>query len=126
MSEMAGMAMSDKASSMDVDMNMKTAGNVGVSSNMTSAMTSNNTIIKNVTEYQTAQSLAARALEIFNKNLSPIAPPKVAAANAQIEKDLVQLKNAIDNKVQFMGVMKLVHVQLHPALITTYNLQLKS
>ncbi|HJT49109.1 MAG TPA: hypothetical protein VJ729_13080 [Nitrososphaeraceae archaeon] len=39
---------------------------------------------------------------------------------------LNQLKAAIDNKAPFMDVMKIVHVQLHPTLITDYHLQLQS
>jgi hypothetical protein len=42
--------------------------------------------------------LAVQAQEVFNKNLKPIAPPNAAYTNAQIEKDLDQLKAAIDNK----------------------------
>jgi hypothetical protein len=78
MSNMAGMAMSGKESAMN--MNTMTKGNAGMSSKM--AMTSTNTI-KNVTDYQTAQSLAAKAVEIFNKNLKPIDSSKLTTANTQ-------------------------------------------
>ena len=64
-------------------------------------------------------------VDILNKNLKPISPPNAASANAQVEKYLSQLKTAIDNKAPFMDIMKLVHVQIHPILITTYNLPLK-
>jgi hypothetical protein len=47
------------------------------------------------------------------------------AANTKIENDLNQLKTAIDNKAPFADVMKIVHVQLHPTLITDYHLQLE-
>jgi hypothetical protein len=111
---------------------MKTDDNATMSSKMTAgAMTrsgnnnSGNAIIKNITEYHTTQSLAAKAQEVFSKNLKPISPPNAASANAQIEKDLSQLKTAIDNKAPFMDIMKIVHVQIHPILITTYNLPLK-
>ena len=57
-----------------------TSGNGGMSSNMASAVAmtttsgnTNNSIIKNITEYQTAQSLATKAQEVFNKDLKPIA-----------------------------------------------------
>ena len=79
MSTMAGMAMPNKGDSTNMNMNMKgDAGNGGMSSNMTSAvaMTTsghNTSIIKNITEYQTAQSLATKAQEVFNKDLKPIA-----------------------------------------------------
>jgi hypothetical protein len=111
---------------------MKTNANAIMNSKMTAgAMTTignnnnNNAVIKNITEYQTAQSLAAKAQDILNKNLKLTTPPKAASANAQIEKYLNQLKTAIDNKAPFMDIMKLVHVQFHPLMITTYNLQLK-
>jgi hypothetical protein len=115
---------------MSINTNMKTNDNATMSSKMTAgAMTTSgndnngNAIIKNITEYHTARSLAAKAQEVFDKNLKPISPPNVASANAQIEKDLSQLKTAIDNKT--MDIMKIVHVQIHPILITTYNLPLK-
>lgn len=123
MSNMAGMAMAGNGASMN--MNMNSTGNSGMTSNM-ATMTSSNTI-KNVTDYQTAQSLAAKAQEVFNKNLKPIATsPKLTAANTGVEKDVNQLKAAIDNKASFNDIMKLVHIQLHPTLITAYNLQLKT
>lgn len=129
-SKMAGMTMSGKEGSMNnmnINIDTKPAGNAGMSSNMTMSMANGNTI-KNMTDYQTAQSLAAKAQDIFNKNLKPLAAAtsKVTAANAQVGKDLGQLKTAIDNKAPFMNIMKIVHLQLHPTLITAYNLQLKS
>jgi hypothetical protein len=64
----------------------------------------------------------------LNKNLKPLAAAisKVTAANTQVEKDLGQLKSAIDNKAPFMDIMKVVYLELHPTLITAYNLRLKS
>jgi hypothetical protein len=130
MSSMAGMAMPGKGASSSMNMNntknMKSTANSGMSSNMAASMTNSNAV-KNLTNYQTAQSLAAKAQELFNKSLKPIATsPKIANANVQIERDLSQLKTAIDNKAPFMDIMNLVHVQLHPTLITAYNLKLKS
>jgi hypothetical protein len=124
------MANPGKGSSMNMNNNMKTDANATMSSKMTAgAMTTggnnNNAITKNITEYQNAQLLAAKAQEVFNKNLKPIAPPNAASANTQLDKDLSQLKTAIDNKASFMDIMKIVHVQIHPLLITTYNLHLK-
>ena len=136
---MAGMAMPGKGTSMNMNMNnnMKTDANATMNSKMamgamTTSGNNNNAVIKNITEYQTAQSLVAKAQEVFNKNLKPIAgatsnkvTAAAASANAQIEKDLSQLKTAIDNKAPFMDIMKIIHVQTHPLLITTYNLPLK-
>jgi hypothetical protein len=113
MSSMAGMAMSVKEASSST-MNMSTSGGNG------------NNAIKNITEYQTAQALARIAKDVFNKSLKSTAPSILKAANAEIENDLDQLKAAIDNKAPFMDVMKIVHIRLHPILVTAYDLQLTS
>jgi hypothetical protein len=131
MTKMAGMTMSGKESSMNnmgINIDTKPADDAGMSSNMTMSMANRNTIIKNMTYYQTAQSLAAKAQDIFNKNLKPLAAAssKVTAANSQVDKDLDQLKTAIDNTAPFMDIMKIVHLQIHPTLITAYNLKVKS
>jgi hypothetical protein len=126
----AGMAMSVKEASspMNMSTNMNT-GNTSTSSRMAMASSSNS--IKNMTEYQTAQAFVDKAQEIFNKYLKSsarITTPKVTAGagNAQVEEDIIQLKSAIGNKAPFIDILRIVHVQLHPTLITAYNLQLKS
>ena len=116
MSNMAGMAMAEKEASPSSTTN---------SSNMTMSSSGDNAI-KNVTEYQTTQALASKTKEVFNNNLKSTAPSTLKAANTEIENDLNQLKAAIDNKTPFIDVMKIVHIQLHPTLITAYNLQLES
>jgi len=132
MSNIAGMAMAVKeASSSSSSMNTSTTmnmgnNNTGMSSNMTMHSSSGNNAIKNIAEYQTAQALAVIAEEVFRKDLDPIAPYTLKDANTEIQNDLNQLKAAIDNKAPFMDVMKIVHIQLHPTLITAYHLQLKS
>jgi hypothetical protein len=125
---MAGMAMSVKeASSPSSPMNMSTntdMGNNHSGTNTHMAMTnSNNNNIKNMTEYHTAQALASKAIEVFDKNLKSTAPSILKAANAEIENDLNQLKAAVDNRAPFMDVMKIIHVEPHPTLITAYHLQ---
>jgi hypothetical protein len=132
-SNMAGMAMSVKEASpsspmsMSANMNMSTNNSVAMSSNMATTSSSSSNSVKNMTEYQTAQALASKAQEVFNKNLKTITSASaLKAANTEIENDLNQLKATVDNKAPFMDVMKTVHIQLHPTLITAYNLQLKS
>jgi hypothetical protein len=78
----------------------------------------------NEADYQSAQALAIKANQIFNMNLKPIAPRNATNANLELEKAFDQLKDAIDNKAPIMDIMKIVHVHIHPLLITTYNLQL--
>jgi hypothetical protein len=128
MSNMAGMAISVKEASSPMNMsstttNTKNTANPGMGSSM--IMTSSNTI-KNMSQYQTAQALADTTKEVFNKNLKPLAPSTLKAANTELENDLNQLKTAIDNKTPFTDIIKIVRIQLHPTLITAYSLQLKS
>jgi hypothetical protein len=121
---MSPMAMNDKEPSVVNNtmnsMMMKTM-TVGKKSNHPM---SSQTIL-NAADYQSAQALAIKAKLIFNKNLKPIAARNATDANLELEKDFDQLKNAIDNKAPIIDIMRIVHVQIHPLLITTYNLQLK-
>lgn len=121
---MPGMNMPSKGSSM----NMNTSGGKGMSGmnavSEPSAMNQSPATIKNLTAYQTAESLAAVAEQVLDKNLKPIAPANATNSNSNIANYLEQLKNTINNKSSFMNVMELVHVKLHPTLITAYNLRL--
>jgi hypothetical protein len=89
-----------------------------------SAMNQSPASIKNLTAYQTAQSIATVAQQVFDKNLRPIAPANATNANSNIANYLDQLKNTVNNKSSFMNLMELVHVKLHPTLISAYNLRL--
>jgi ABC-type Zn uptake system ZnuABC Zn-binding protein ZnuA len=62
--------------------------------------------------------LASIAQQIFSKDLGPIAPANAAGFTANIEKYINQLKNAVENKTSYMNLMNLVHVKLHPTMIT--------
>lgn len=121
---MGGMSMSSKGSSM----NMNTSSGNGMSGmnavSEPNAMNQSPATIKNLTAYQTVESLAAIAQQAFEKNLKPIAPANATNSNSNIANYLGQLKNAINNKSSFMNVMELVHVRLHPTLISAYNLRL--
>ena len=120
---MAGMSMPSKPS-----MNMNTSSGNGMSGmNAMSESTAKDpspATIKNLTAYQTAQSLAAVAQQVFENNLKPIAPTNATNSNSNIANYLNQLKNAVNNKSSFMNVMEVVHVKLHPTLISAYNLRL--
>jgi hypothetical protein len=94
---MSGMSMPSKDASMNINMN---SGN-GMSE--MNAMTEPNTMnqspatIKNLTAYQTAQSLAAVAQQVFDNNLKPIAPTNATNSNSDIANYLNQLKDAVNN-----------------------------
>ena len=107
-------------------MNMNTSSSTGMSgmNSMSGPATMNQTNppIKNITAYETAQSLATLAQQTFNKDFKPIAPANATSSTANIEKYVDQLKNAVNNKASFMNIMELVHVKLHPTMIAAYNL----
>jgi hypothetical protein len=113
---------------------------------MTNDINNNNNItIVNTTAYEQAQGLAMRAQEIFNNDLKPTSSVNdslSSSANAssastnsnsnitnasvsKIESNLIQLKNAIESKAPVMDVMKIVHGDIHPTLLVSYNLQLR-
>ena len=92
--------------------------------NSTSGAGSMNPPIKNITAYETAQSLASIAQQVFAEDLKHIAPAHATAFTANLEKYIDQLKSAVNNKASFMNRMELVHVKLHPTMISAYNLTL--
>ena len=98
----------------------------GIHAEQPSVMNQSTATIKNLTAYQTAQSMAAVAQQVFNKDLKPISPVNATNSNSNIANYLNHLKNAVNNKSSFMNVMKLVHIKLHPTLISTYNLGLST
>jgi hypothetical protein len=71
-----------------------------------------------------------KAQEIFNNGLKHLYSGASAAsvninAISKVENDLTHLKNVINNKGPVTDVMKIVHGSIHPALLVTYNLQLR-
>ena len=118
--------MKSMSGSKGLSMNMNTSSSTGMSgmNSMSGPATMNQTNppIKNITAYETAQSLATLAQQTFNKDFKPIAPANATSSTANIEKYIDQLKNAVNNKASFMNIMELVHVKLHPTMIAAYNL----
>jgi hypothetical protein len=121
---MAGMSMPSKGSSMNMDISSGNGTSGMNAMSEPSAMNQRSTTIKNLTAYQTAQSMATVAQQVFEKNLKPIATANTTNSNSNTANYLDQLKNAVNNKSSFMNVMELVHVKLHPTLISAYNLRL--
>jgi hypothetical protein len=117
---MGGMNMVSKGSSMNMNMNTSMSGMNSMSGPAT--MNQNNPPIKNITAYETAQSLATLAQQTFSQDLKAIVAANATSSTANIEKYVDQLKNAVNNKESFMNIMELVHVKLHPTMIAAYNL----
>ena len=53
------------------------------------------------------------AQQTFNKNFKPVAPSNTTSSTTNIGKYIDELKNAVNNKSPFTGVMEIVHVKLH-------------
>ena len=87
--------------------------------------TKRNYSIVDITDYQSAQALAAKASEIFNVELKPMAPNNTTAFVTNLENGLVQLNSSIRSKASPMDIMMIVHTQIHPNLLEAFNLGLR-
>ena len=84
--------------------------------------------LNNFSDYQSAQGLAKKALEIFNTKLKNSIPSDNKNATIfvrNLEKGLIKLNDSIGNKASPLDVMMIVHTQVHPNLLEAYNLQLR-
>jgi hypothetical protein len=79
----------------------------------------------NLTDYQSAQALAAKAFEIFNTELRSIAPNNSSALLTNLENGLTQLNASIRNKASSMDIMMIVHTQIHPNILQAFSLRLE-
>jgi carbon monoxide dehydrogenase subunit G len=78
--------------------NMKGGNGMSEKNAVSEPIGTNRSPVKNLTAYQTAQSLVAVAQQVFDKNLKPIAQANATNSNSNIANYLAQLKNAIDNE----------------------------
>jgi hypothetical protein len=131
MAMMGGNSSSMVMSGMVNNSNNNSNSNMNMGSmNMSSTMnmdsnTNRNYSLVDMTDYQSAQALAAKAQEIFNTELKPIAPGNVSAFITNLENGITQLNNSIKNKASPMDVMMIVHTQIHPNLLEAFNLKLR-
>ena len=82
----------------------------------------------NMSDYQSAQALAAKASEIFNtkvKDTTMSNNKNITAFVTNLDKGLTQLNDSISKKASPLDVMMIVHTQIHPNLLEAYNLQLR-
>jgi hypothetical protein len=85
-----------------------------------------NYTLVNVTDYQSAQALAAKAGELFNNELKPMANRNATNSIAKLEDGLIQLGNSIEYKSSPRDIMMIAHSQVHPNLQAAFNLQLQT
>jgi hypothetical protein len=137
MTDMSNMATSSDKSSMSMSNMMADDDNitVGMDQMNTSShtmmngenKTGNNYSLANVAEYQSAQGLAARALEIFNNELKTMTSDNDSTVSiSKLENGLLQLHDSIRGKASPMDVMMIAHTQVHPNLLEAFSIPLKS
>jgi hypothetical protein len=80
----------------------------------------------NVAEYQSAQALSAKALEVFNNELKPRTPDNDSTVSiSNLENGLIQLNHSVRDKASPMDIMMVVHTQIHPSLLEAFSIPLK-
>lgn len=85
----------------------------------------NSSSLANMTDFQSAQALAAKALEIFKVKLKPMAPNNSSASLTNLENGLSKLNDSIRNKGSPMDIMMIVHTQIHPNILQAFSLRLE-
>jgi len=84
--------------------------------------------LSNISDYQSAQGLAAKAFEIFDTKLKPMTSSdnkNVAAFVTNLENGLIHLNDSIAKKDSPLDIMMIVHTQIHPNLLEAFDLQLR-
>ena len=100
-------------------------------SNMAKLHTDNKTSetnsLVNMGDYQSAQGLAAKSLEVFNKYLKHMMSNyETSVYGNNLESGLIQLNSSIKDKASPMDIMMIVHSQIHPNLIGAFDVKLLS
>jgi hypothetical protein len=99
-------------------------GNMSEMASMMDGSNTNYTLV-NIVDYQSAQALAAKAQEIFNNELGPLANRNATDNIAKLEGGLRELSSLIENKSSPMELVMVGHSQVHPSLQSAFNLQLQ-
>jgi len=84
--------------------------------------------LSNISDYQSAQGLAAKALEFFDTKLKHSTPndnKNITLFLTNLENGFIHLNNSIAKKDSPLGIMMIVHTQIHPNLLEAYDLQLR-
>ena len=88
-------------------------------------------MLVNVADYQSAQTLSQKDINIFKAILTSSAQVENNNSKSSIlsvfkvEKGLVELNNLLKNKTSPQDLMKIVHTQIHPSLELAYDLESK-
>ncbi len=147
MTNMSNMVMTGNNSSpnsmvMSNPVSENNSGTSNMKMNMPSMNTSSNTMtmtehggemnmgysLSNISDYQSAQGLAAKSFEIFDTKLKHTGPSdnkKVTAFVTNLENGLTHLNDSIAKKGSPLDVMMIVHTQIHPNLLEAFDLPLR-
>ena len=87
-------------------------------------------VLVNIWNYQSAQALSGKAVEVFERNLRPLTQVDNNSSNSDIayitkvENSLMELNNLLNSKKTLPeNLMEIVHTQIHPSLQLAYNLE---
>ncbi|MDF0682527.1 MAG: hypothetical protein P0116_16335 [Candidatus Nitrosocosmicus sp.] len=86
-----------------------------------------NSSFENAADYQTAEGLSSKLLEIFQEKLKPMMTNKESSSYSKtLENGIIELINSIKNKDSPTDIMMIVHTKIHPSLVSAFNLQIVS
>jgi hypothetical protein len=115
----------DMTNMSNMDTMRMASGNISSTSTSLNTATTPASKLANMSDYQSAQALATKVIEIFNSELKPLAPGNSDRFMTKLEDSLAELGTSIKNNVQPMEIMEIIHEQVHPNLGEAYNLQLQ-
>jgi hypothetical protein len=130
MTNMSNMAIMDGNSTMSMSSSMTGDNNSGLrngemNNTHPSAMNIMNSPV-NVAEYQSAQALSAKALEVFNNELKHMTSDKGSTVSiSNLENGLIQLNHSIRDKAPPTDIMMVVHTLIHPNLLDAFSIPLR-
>ncbi len=127
MSQLQGMSSTNVGSNMSgMKMGTSYSQDTGVPIHLVqmSGMQSGGENIVEIAAYHSAQIHAQAAKDYFDKNVVPIAPSGTSAFVTKADDNLAKLIDEINNKADPQTVMTTVHLNIHPALISAFNLPL--
>ena len=90
--------------------------------------------IANISNYQNAQELASKALELFRDDLKPLELPNTtksyltadirSTSVSDLEDGLSLLLSLIDDKKPYSDIMQIIHGPVHTSLFLAYDLKM--
>jgi hypothetical protein len=100
------------------------------SNNLENSDDNDELVLMNIWNYQSAQALSGKAVEVFERNLRPLnqvdnnSSISDIAYITKVENSLMELNNLLNSKKTLPeNLMDIVHTQIHPSLQLAYNLE---